>query len=75
MSQRPKEVANDRFLSPADLETLIGIPRKTLANWRSDRVGPPYYRFGGRIRYREADVLLWLASCSVGPASGGDDLR
>ncbi len=30
----------DRLLTPEDVSELLGIPIKTLANWRSERIGP-----------------------------------
>lgn len=40
----------------------IGLQAKTLANWRSQRRGPPFYKLGSRVVYDDADVDAWLAA-------------
>ena len=49
------------FLTPYDLHRrwAKAISLKTLANWRSLAVGPPYSRIGGRVLYRLHDVVVW----------------
>jgi hypothetical protein len=54
------------------------IDVETLANWRSNRQGPPYHRFGGRVILYRADVLeRWkqknLVPCDPVNATNGDD--
>jgi predicted DNA-binding transcriptional regulator AlpA len=44
-----------------------GMAVKTLQNWRSRGVGPPYYKLGGRILYDEAELDAWLAQQRVAP--------
>jgi len=46
-----------------DLEWLsgyIGIPERTIYNWRQRGEGPPAYRIGKHLRYRRSDVEAWL---------------
>lgn len=50
----------DRLLSPDDVSELLGIPVKTLANWRCERRGPLPLRIGCHVRYRASDVDSWL---------------
>lgn len=46
----------------------IGIPAKTLANWRSLKKGPPFVRLAGRtIRYREEDLEAYIAANRCSP--------
>jgi hypothetical protein len=49
------------YITPAELvERYQGrITTRTLANWRSLGVSPPYTKIGGRILYRLADILEW----------------
>jgi len=54
------EPASERLLTPEDVSHLLGIPVKTLANWRSERTGPLPLRIGCHVRYRYSDVQLWL---------------
>jgi len=44
------------YLSPRQVSLLTGIPTKTLEAMRGSRKGPPYYKPGGRIRYKVQDV-------------------
>lgn len=48
------------YLSPKQAAQLTGVPLKTLEMFRSVRKGPPYYRVGGRVRYKLADVRAWI---------------
>ena len=49
------------FLTPYDLHRrwAKAISLKTLANWRSLAIGPPFARIGGRVLYRLHDVVVW----------------
>jgi excisionase family DNA binding protein len=48
------------LLSTTDLAAELGIPEATLANWRSQRVGPGFLRVGRHVRYRRVDVDRWI---------------
>ncbi len=50
----------ERLLTPQEVSEWLGIPAKTLANWRSERVGPLPLRIGCHVRYRSMDVHTWL---------------
>jgi len=52
---RPQNLA-----SPADVAGVLGIPEKTLAEWRSDGKGPQYLKIGRYVRYRWSAVNAWL---------------
>lgn len=49
------------FLTPYDLHRRWSkaISLKTLANWRSLNIGPPYSKIGGRVLYRVGDLVYW----------------
>lgn len=49
-------------LSEDEVEKLYGIKAKTLANWRSLKKGPPYFKDGGVIRYRQKDLQRYQES-------------
>ncbi|MFJ2737659.1 MULTISPECIES: helix-turn-helix transcriptional regulator [unclassified Streptomyces] len=59
----------DERLTAREASALARVSEKTLANWRSLGIGPPYTKLspgrGGRIRYRRCDVLAWLAEREV----------
>lgn len=52
---------NQLFFSPEELAARYGnkITIRTLANWRSYGVSPPFTKIGGRILYPVSDVLEW----------------
>lgn len=56
----PQEVA-DRYHGKVTV--------RTLANWRSQGVSPPFVKVGGRILYRIEDVLDWEVRRTVGNTS------
>src|SRR3954452_21164661 len=49
----------DRLLTPNEVAEILHVEVKTLANWRSKRVGPPVMRFRGVILYPEARLREW----------------
>ena len=38
----------------------LGIPRRTLGQWRYKGTGPRYRRVGRYIRYVPSDLISWL---------------
>ena len=53
------------FLTRKEAARLLGRRPKTLANWASTGVGPPFLRFGRRVLYRSEDLLRWLQAQAV----------
>lgn len=51
--------------TPQQVAASYGIAVGTLANWRSRRSGPKYFKVGSKILYRTADVEAFLFSCPV----------
>ena len=51
------------FLTPNDLIKRWGggIALGTIANWRCQRVGPPFSRIRGRVLYPLAQLEAWEA--------------
>lgn len=54
----------DGRMTPAHSASYLGISEKTLANYRSRGIGPPFVK-RGRIFYFKADLDAWLASGRV----------
>ena len=48
----------------------LKLAEQTLANWRHLRKGPAYIRIGGRIIYREADLVAFEAKNRIDPEEG-----
>jgi predicted DNA-binding transcriptional regulator AlpA len=54
--------------TPADVSTFLGVPLKTLYEWRYKSEGPPAIRVGRHLRYRWDDVESWLRLREAGEA-------
>ncbi len=55
--------------TPADVAGYLRKSEKTLANWRSLGIGPPYVKAEGGILYDWAQVRAWVAARAVRTAS------
>ena len=64
-------------LTPRKAASYLGISEAALRLWRSDGRGPRFFRAGARlIRYRRADLDLWIeASLSQPTGAKGDRKR
>ena len=52
----------DPLLTPSDAARVLGVGQRCIENWRHRGGGPRYVRISARcIRYREADLLAWIA--------------
>jgi excisionase family DNA binding protein len=43
------------------LADYLGVPVRTIYQWRSTSSGPPAYRLGKVLRWRRSEVDAWLA--------------
>jgi len=50
------------LLTPRQAADFLGVPSGTLAQWRSERRGPPFIKLENRlVRYRRSDLEEYLA--------------
>ena len=49
-----------RLLWAEEVAVVLGVPVKTLYQWRYKGVGPAGVRVGRHLRYRPADVEAWI---------------
>ena len=49
-----------RLWTIEDVSTFLGIPVKTLYQWRTNKYGPSGKRVGRYVRYKPEDVLAWV---------------
>ena len=56
-----------RLLTPRKAAGTMGVAEQTLAQWRSQGVGPKYIRVGRLIRYSAEDIAAFLKSRTVRP--------
>jgi len=54
--------ASGRLWTVAELARFLGVPVGTIYKWRSTGEGPPGFRVGRYVRFREVDVQAWLAT-------------
>lgn len=52
----------DRLWSVQDVADYLGIPPRTLYNWRCRGIGPRARRIGRYLRYEEHDVRAWFSA-------------
>jgi excisionase family DNA binding protein len=52
----------DRLLSVEDLAAYLGVPLATIYAWRYRRQGPPGFRVGRHLRFRERDIEEWIGN-------------
>lgn len=59
------------FLSPSELVTRYNgkITIRTLANWRSAGISPPFTKVGGRILYPLKELIEWECRRTVDSTS------
>ena len=49
------------LMTPRDAAVYIGVKINTLAVWRmTNRYGLPFVKLGKIVRYRKADLDIWL---------------
>lgn len=55
------KIKNERiYLLRAEVAARLKVDKKTLANWATQRKGPPISRLGGRlVRYELNALLAW----------------
>lgn len=49
----------EQLWSAAQLAEYLGVPVKTIHQWRYLRKGPRGFRVGRHLRFRPADVRAW----------------
>jgi hypothetical protein len=47
---------NKRMVGPDKAEGLYSVPKGTLANWRSQKKGPKFYKINRKVLYRLEDL-------------------
>jgi hypothetical protein len=51
--------------------TYVGCAPKTMADWATKGIGPPYVLVGGRAFYFQSDLDAWIADQPRHTGSGG----
>lgn len=50
----------DRYLSEGDVARILSLSTETLRKWRHRRVGPPWVKIEGSVRYAEEKLKRFL---------------
>jgi predicted DNA-binding transcriptional regulator AlpA len=50
----------ERLWRPEEVAELLQVPVALLYKWRYSKVGPPGFKIGRYLRYRESDVVGWI---------------
>ncbi|MEZ5116163.1 MAG: helix-turn-helix domain-containing protein [Candidatus Nanopelagicales bacterium] len=50
----------DKYLTTREVGELARAPETTVRYWRHIDYGPPSFKVGRRVLYRERDVIAWL---------------
>ena len=59
----------ERLLTARELGELLGFSPSTVVDW-AEAGKLPAFKLGGRLRFRESEVLAWLETKRAG--AGGD---
>jgi excisionase family DNA binding protein len=63
---------SERLLTARELADLLGFAAGTVVDW-AERGDVPAFKVGGRLRFRESEVLGWLEGQRMnGSGAGGE---
>jgi excisionase family DNA binding protein len=48
------------LLTPTEVAKELGLPARTVEQWRYRNLGPRYVKVGRHVRYRPADIDAWI---------------
>jgi hypothetical protein len=57
------------FVDEHAIERVLGVPVRTLRNWRVSGRGPPFNKFGSSVRYELESTLAWARRRQVSSTS------
>ena len=60
---------SERLLTSAELAEMLGFAAGTIVDW-AERGTIPAFKLGGRLRFRESEVLAWLEAQKLGNGRG-----
>ena len=53
-------MASEIYYSEKELAEILGLSRRTLQNWRQQKIGPMYIKLGRVVRYRHSDIEPYI---------------
>jgi len=67
--EQAAEHAAPQFVNELVIERVLGVPVKTLRNWRVSGRGPPFSKLGATVRYELATAIRWARERQVNSTS------
>ena len=64
---------NSEIMTEADVAELMQVTVRTVQGWRYNKIGPPYTKIGGTIRYRRSQILEWMSDQRTEPSNRHKD--
>ena len=64
---------NRIYMSTREAAALLGLSPRTMDRYRVNGEGPPFHRFGNRVRYLRADIEAWAAERRMTSTSDDGD--
>ena len=61
---------DETFLTTNEVADLLRVAVSTIKKWRSKKVGPRPYKFGGCYRYCKFEILKMIADKNIITADG-----
>jgi excisionase family DNA binding protein len=64
---------NEHLFTARELGQLLGFAPSTIVDW-AEAGKLPAYKLGGRLRFLESEIMVWLEGCRLknGPGTGGE---
>ena len=64
-------VIAEKLLTSAEIAELLGFSAGTIVDW-AERGTIPAFKIGGRLRFRESEVVDWMESRRLKAGAGGE---
>ena len=57
------------YATEKEIAKELEVSKRTLARWRTMRIGPPYTFIGRKLRYRRSSIAAWLQTQERDPGA------
>jgi len=71
LPDEPEDVPLPTYMTERETAAIVGCSNNVLAQWRSHGVGPPFVKFGSKIRYERPGVVAWMIEQDGRPVERG----
>jgi predicted DNA-binding transcriptional regulator AlpA len=55
-------MSESEWLTAKEIAAICGVDQLTVHGWNRKQMGPPFYRFGGALRYKRTEFEEWYKS-------------